>query len=110
MTPRDIAGYNMLFLKTAQEHIQVLELLLSSDKFPDAKEIFRHVHSLKGSSQMMGYQKIATICSEIISYIRPEGTIIQTNNEAIEQIKKSLDEVKKQLKQLESEKIGDNVL
>lgn len=110
MTPRDTAGYNNLFLKSAWEHIKALDILLNSDNLPDQKEVFRHVHSLKGSSQMMGYKKIAEACSEIIAHIRPEGTILEASDELIKVIKKYLDEVKEQMTLLESEKIGDSIL
>lgn len=106
MTPRDIAGYNTLFLKTAREHIQALESLLSSSSLPDIKEIFRHVHSLKGSSQMMGYQEITKLCSEIIANIRPQGTILTANKELVTSLSLLVKELENQIKKV-SEKMGD---
>jgi chemotaxis protein histidine kinase CheA len=109
MTPRNIAGYNSLFLKTAKEHIQELErLLFSTTNQPNIKEVFRHVHSLKGSSQMMGYENIAALCTEIISNIRPKNTIIEANRENIESIEKLVKELKNQI-QMMSEKIGETI-
>lgn len=109
MTPGDTAGYIGLFLKSAKEHIQALEILLSSEKLPDTKEIFRHIHSLKGASQMMGYKDIAALCTEIIGYIRPEGVILKANEEHINSIKRTIEHIKERLRVLEPEKMGEVV-
>lgn len=106
MIPRDIAGYNDLFLKTAREHIQALESLLSSPSLPDIKEVFRHVHSLKGSSQIMGYQEIAKSCSEIIANIRPQGTILTADKELVSNLSTLVTELEKQINRV-PEKMGD---
>lgn len=108
MTSRDISGYTSLFLKTAKEHIASLENMLKSQGKPvDWDDFFRHVHSLKGSSQMMGFGNISEVCSEIINNIRPQDSIVEVDGELTQILKLLVEKLKKQLRTLESEKTGD---
>lgn len=108
MTSADIAGYNDLFLRTATEHISAIENLLSGVSSTEKlEELFRQVHSLKGSSEVMGHNEISKTCSEIISYIRPGGDLVTINSEIVEILKKLTNQLKNQLQIFEPENLGE---
>lgn len=86
MTSKTDSEYSDLFLKTAKEHIQIVEKLLigyESDltNHELQKEIYRRIHSLKGSSTIMNHEKIADHCSKILEFLNPEGNKnVSSNN------------------------------
>lgn len=67
--------YLDLFKKTAFEHIdQSQEILnLQSINNNQAEELFRHFHSLKGSSAIMKYEQISKLCNELLNLIDKTG-------------------------------------
>lgn len=73
MPNTDISSYNDLFLKSANNHLTEVKKLLSNIQIENKKqtfeEIYRHIHSLKGSSSVMGVNTIVTLCDEINSLI-----------------------------------------
>lgn len=108
MTPGDISGYNDLFLKTATEHISAIENILSGvTSTENMEELFRQVHSLKGSSEVMGHNDISKTCSEIISCIRPGGNLVTVNGEIVDKLKTLTNDLKNQLQIFEPENLGD---
>lgn len=90
--------YKQLFITTATDHIQLAESLLSqlanSLSNEDAKEFFRHIHSLKGSSSVMGYKEISSACDEIDSLIHPTSDTYQLLPQHIGKISDLLSQTK----------------
>lgn len=65
----DLASYKDLYISEARESIsQISELLLSLEKTPNdeniIREIYRLMHSLKGSSATMGYSSVEHLAHE----------------------------------------------
>lgn len=107
MTPRDNAGYNDLFLKTAYEHIDACQYLLSKSELADFEEFFRNIHSLKGSSELMGHIPLAKICEEIISLIRPDGVLLLPNTKLITLLQTLIGKAKNHLNLIQSKKVEE---
>lgn len=90
--------YKRLFITTASEHVQLAESLLSkltnSQSDEAIKEFFRHIHSLKGSSNAMGYQEITSACDEIDALVHPLPDTYQFLPQNIEKISVLLSQTK----------------
>src|SRR5690348_9473201 len=98
MQRNDISNYDGLFFETANDHITSCEsLLIDTPQTVDMQEIFRHIHSLKGSSQMMGFENISNICQKLISIIRPDESVITVDSDGLTTIKQLFNDLKKQL-------------
>ena len=86
----DLSSYKDLYISEAREYLsQISELLLSLERMPDNKdiirEIYRLMHSLKGSSATMGYSSIELLAHEaenLLSLVR-DGKI-QVNSDLID--------------------------
>lgn len=102
MPAPDITDFTELFFKTASDHVREIEKLLDyieSSPTPTKiiDEIFRHVHSLKGSSSVMGYTQIAEACEKLDVIIHPEkGSFVYTK-EASEEISSLIAKIKNDL-------------
>lgn len=65
MPVSDVSSYRGLFIETANEHVNIIDsLLLQKVESDERDEIFRRLHSLKGSSSVMGYKNIASLCDK----------------------------------------------
>lgn len=107
MSTTDTSDYNALFITTASDHLNAVAKLLQQlpkDGDPGyiASEVFRHIHSLKGSSGVMGYQKISQLCDSIDALIHPDTNTFYIEKERTDeiqnlhtQLQEALDEIKK---------------
>jgi two-component system chemotaxis sensor kinase CheA len=66
MTDTDLLSYRDLFVETGREHIRLINAeLANNSKNEDAvNEVYRRIHSLKGSSSIMGFSDISELCSK----------------------------------------------
>ncbi len=73
MPTPDLSTYNELFFKTADEHLNAIRAqvikLSGGINNEILSEIYRRVHSLKGSSSVMGYSEISDLCSEMLDFL-----------------------------------------
>ncbi len=100
MSVSDISGYSELFFKTADEHITQIEeglreVMHSANPNELTEEIYRHVHSLKGSSSVMGYNAISSICTKLGDILHPDATtytITEQNFNELTNLMKALKE------------------
>lgn len=108
MESGDTSGYIVLYLKTARSHIVAIKSILAQQKPADMEELFRHAHSLKGSSDVMGQDSISKICGQIITLIRPRQTIQEANGQIISDIQELTKELDQNLQILETKQIGES--
>ncbi len=107
MTPRDNAGYNDLFLKTAFDHIRICEDLLSNPQLMDFEEFFRNIHSLKGSSELMEHQTLTQICREMINLIRPQQDLLTPDATLNATLQNLIKKAKNQLDLIQSKNVEE---
>lgn len=114
LSPDDIIKYKKLYLQTARNYIENMQLnisfLLKKEQADTAvKQVHIDSHSLKSQSQMMGYNHIAKI-SEIIENLfnKQENENAKVNKDILIQIQSdlsrlhdSLTEIEKQGKELD---------
>lgn len=80
MVDFDLKSYTALYLKNAQEEIDLIRSLFSqNDK--DVKALHRICHTLKGQSFFMGFNDIGLKALELETYFRS----LLENSESIEQ-------------------------
>ena len=104
----DISSYNDLFLTTAKEHINALENKFAEDNtIENMEEIFRRLHSLKGSSGAMGYKEIENTCTKMVDLIRPEQKVLLPDEQTFNTLKTFFDRLKEQLRSISSGKVGN---
>ncbi len=65
MTDTDLLSYRDLFVTTGLEHIRLINAEFSKNANPMdiVDEVYRRIHSLKGSSSIMGFSEISELCS-----------------------------------------------
>ena len=92
----DINKYKALYLQTARNYLENMQvytshLLKSEEKEIAIKQIHIDAHSLKSQSQIMGYSDISKV-SEIIEYIfnKDEKENIEVKHDALIKIQKAL--------------------
>lgn len=104
MPTADTADYKILFLKTAYEHVAEIERLVASFSSGQTtgvfKEIYRHAHSLKGSSSVMGFSQIAQRCSIIDDLITLDEHKDMPQDEKLTKIVKYVSEIKEELESI----------
>lgn len=86
MSPINLSEYTELFISTAMDHIlSSRDLLLSSSlsQSETLREVYRRMHSLKGSSSVMGYSSIQEVSQHIVD-------LIHENEELSDSIKDSI--------------------
>lgn len=105
----DIIKYKNLYLQTARNYLQNLQLnisfLLKKEQADTAiKQAHIDAHSLKSQSQMMGYNHIAKV-SEIIEYIfnRQEKENAQIRKDVLIQIQADLSRLQDSLAEIEKQ-------
>jgi chemotaxis protein histidine kinase CheA len=113
MPTHDISAYNALFLKSAKDHIDTIENSLSNiisaqDKKTIFEDIYRRVHSLKGSSSVMQHDNISSTCTEIISIIHPEDKIEEPKDISV--ISRLVNILKEQIKDIDDERKVQNIM
>lgn len=65
MPVSDVSSYRGLFIETATDHIRAINSLLVNERTTESEEeIYRHLHSLKGSASVMGYLDIVELCNK----------------------------------------------
>lgn len=114
MTQIDLSAYKELYVKTAREYItKMRDSLPRLKNQPDSKEIietiFISAHSVKGQSQVMGYQQTGSLSSMIEMTYRAakEGqktitpTIIESTASAIDWLDKSVNSIESEGKEIE---------
>jgi chemotaxis protein histidine kinase CheA len=102
MSATDISGYSELFFKTADEHIErveegLKEVMKAVNPKEVTEEIYRHIHSLKGSSSVMGYNTISDLCSKIDELMHPEEDIYTITDHNIDELMSLVGTLKKDL-------------
>jgi chemotaxis protein histidine kinase CheA len=107
MPTHNISGYESLFLKTAKDHIDVIEknlktLTITHDKKVALEEIYRQAHSLKGSSTIMKYDTIAKVCERVIDIVHPQKDIKEIVD--ITPLQGLLQQLQIQIKEIEERK------
>lgn len=80
--------------------------LTDSNRKKSLDEIYRQVHSLKGSSTVMGYTAIADLCKKIDDHIN-NPQIHLSKSETTKSIKELTIELKSQLSALENKDVKD---
>lgn len=106
-----------IFLEEAWKSIDKIDAFLDG-KYSDPKEIvitkeesnqiFRVLHSFKGSAFMMGHQTIAEMihgAEDLFSYLQEEDTINQKDLETILRLTKTVSSCVKKLKRMETGKM-----
>ena len=76
MTNINVSDYEDLFFSTASDHLLAIEQQLkfrSLKKQVDLNEIFRRIHSLKGSASVMKHNNISDLCDEISQLIKRQS-------------------------------------
>lgn len=102
-----ISGYDALFLKTAKEHADAIEMNLAiitttHDKKVALEEIYRQAHSLKGSATLMKYDVIAEICGKIIEIVHPKEEIKEVEETSL--LNSLLQQLQTRVKEIEERK------
>lgn len=103
MTDTDLLSYRDLFIETAKEHVQKInsELANSSARDEVMDEIYRRIHSLKGSSSIMGFSEISQLCTKAGDLLqnRDKESNIEDNlkivQEIVNSIQQKIEEIKK---------------
>ncbi len=105
----DLASYKNIYLQTAKEYVEKMSVSLDklSTNASDTEALNNlHIvsHSLKGQSQVMGYNDVVNICLNIeqISSDALKGKS-QLNSDIIVSIKSSVEEIKEILKQVQND-------
>lgn len=78
MPDQDLGSFNELFFTTAFDHVKEIRqqfplIIEDHDNSEILYEIYRHAHSLKGSSQLMGFVTISELCQQIIAIVHKEN-------------------------------------
>jgi len=93
----DLSQYKDLYIKTANEYIakinKSLSFLSDSTQRPTAiDELYIAIHSLKGQSNVMGYEAAGTLCADVQEKLR---IIKETKNyDDIESIREPIEKIK----------------
>lgn len=105
----DILKYKNLYLQTARNYLQNMQLnisfLLKKEQAESAvKQVHIDAHSLKSQSQMMGYNHVAKI-SEIIEKLfnKRENENAQVNKDVLIQIQADLSRLQDSLTEIEKQ-------
>ena len=105
----DILKYKNLYLQTARNYLQNMQLnisfLLKKEQAEAAvKQVHIDAHSLKSQSQMMGYNHVAKI-SEIIEKLfnKRENENAQVNKDVLIQIQADLSRLQDSLTEIEKQ-------
>ncbi|MCE9559339.1 MAG: Hpt domain-containing protein [Armatimonadetes bacterium] len=89
----DLSQYLDLFLRETGEHLGILEreiLMLEADHSPERMEIIlRSTHTIKASSQTMGFHQIASLTHEMENVLQPAHFSV-SNRDALLQAVDSL--------------------
>jgi chemotaxis protein histidine kinase CheA len=109
LSPDDIIKYKNLYLQTARNYLQNMQLnisfLLKEEQADTAvKQVHIDAHSLKSQSQIMGYNHIAKV-SEIIENLfnKQENENMQVNKDVLIQIQADLPRVQDSLTEIEKQ-------
>lgn len=105
MSASDISGYTELFFQTADEHIakieeELKEVLSSSNSQEEIEDIYRRVHSLKGSSSVMGYHVISDMCTTIGDLIHPSEGVLTISSANIGEVTNLIGGLKNKLQEV----------
>ncbi len=103
MTDTDLLSYRDLFIESAEEHVQKInsELTNSSARKEVIDEIYRRIHSLKGSSSIMGFSEISQLCTkagDLLQDREKESTRddnLKIVQEIVNNIQQKIEEIKK---------------
>lgn len=114
MAQIDLSSYKGLYVKTAREYIvKMRDALTQLKNQPDSKDaiesLFISVHSIKGQSQVMGYQETGRLSSvvEITYRAAKEGqkiitpAILDGTASAIDWLDKSVNSIELEGKEIE---------
>lgn len=114
MAQTDLSAYKNLYIKTAREYIAKMrtahaQLVNQPDSTEAIESLFISVHSIKGQSQVMGYQQTGNLSSivEMVYHEVKEGTksitpqILEGSATAIDWIEKSLNSIESEGKEIE---------
>jgi two-component system chemotaxis sensor kinase CheA len=94
---KDVSSYLTTFIAEAQENLENLnQSLLGWEQNPERidllAEMFRSVHTIKGGSASLGYEKIAELCHEMENLLEKlRGQKIRPNSQRIDILFKSFD-------------------
>lgn len=115
MSAHDLKNYNALFLKSANEHLQIVEVDLQKlseniDQNFLVEEMYRRIHSLKGSSSIMQYKDIAVICTEIDKILHLTATQPSINSTTLPQIINLVKQIKEHVQMVEQKELAHKII
>lgn len=110
MSAQDVASYRVVFIKSALDHLNSIKSNLPNLSNPDLsesvlEEIYIHIHSLKGSSGVMGYSPISEICSEIDILIHPPDNYLKNKDEFFPKISGLINKLESEILNIENSTI-----
>lgn len=103
----DLSQYKELYIKTANEYIAKINTSLASLSDPiqlptAVDELYIAIHSLKGQSNVMGYEAAGTLCADVQEKLR---IIKETKNyDEIESVREPIEKIKLAIADIEKEK------
>lgn len=109
MPTTDTADYNNLFLTTAQDHLDAVTKLIDAAKNENldasnaASEIFRHIHSLKGSASVMGYEEIVKLCDLIDAVVHTDANTFYMDASSLPKVENYLSAAQQSLDKLKGQ-------
>ncbi len=101
MTDADLLSYRDLFIETGLEHIRLInaEFAGNSKKEDLVDEVYRRIHSLKGSSSIMGFSDISELCSKAGDLLLNQKENI--SNDELEKIKQIINVIGEKIEKIE---------